>query len=426
LMLPAAVLGVLVQIVIRAARKAGRILAKGLSFVIELSRIQFLFDRLRTLIAHPSHDVAGMRLFGLMEEAEIGLMHALIRDEKDILAWYCSTPFWPYFNRVAAPRLICVPDIVPADFPGGFTLTGGKTGFDAFRQIEAVIAGGDHFVTYSDHVKWHTLVDRWQVDPDSVDVVPHGASRLDEAISVSGWDDDRAATDALCRNLFRNALGKAVGNRFAPFFGSGEVKFLFYASQFRPNKNVVTLLRAFDHLLKQRYRGYKLVLTGDPKRVPEIAGFIREHNLENDVLCLNGLSVQELAACYRLTDLAINPSLSEGGFPFTFTEAISVGTPVVMARIPVTAEIIGELEFYSDMSFDPYDWRDMADRIEWALDHRDALYARQRAFYGAVLIKRSWRRMVDDYILILERISASPRQRDEDTSSPRLRVTNSQ
>jgi len=47
-----------------------------------------------------------------------------------------------------------------------------------------------------------------------------------------------------------------------------------------------------------------------------------------------------IAACYKLADLAVNPSLSEGGFPFTFTEALSVGTPVVMARIPVTEEII--------------------------------------------------------------------------------------
>ncbi|MFD2884495.1 glycosyltransferase [Pseudomonas lini] len=68
--------------------------------------------------------------------------------------------------------------------------------------------------------------------------------------------------------------------------------------------------------------------------------FISEHGLQNDVLCLYGLSIQELAACYKLADLAVNPSLSEGGCPFTFTEALSVGTPVVMARIAVTEEIL--------------------------------------------------------------------------------------
>ena len=44
------------------------------------------------------------------------------------------------------------------------------------------------------------------------------------------------------------------------------------------------------------------------------------------------------------------------------------------------------------MTFDPYDWRSMADRIEWALDNRAALFARQHAFYESVLAKRSWGR----------------------------------
>jgi glycosyltransferase involved in cell wall biosynthesis len=69
------------------------------------------------------------------------------------------------------------------------------------------------------------------------------------------------------------------------------------------------------HLLKKRYRGYKLILTGDPGNMQAILDFIREHNIENDVLCLNGLSPQQLAACYRLADLAVNPSLSGVGFP---------------------------------------------------------------------------------------------------------------
>ena len=90
--------------------------------------------------------------------------------------------------------------------------------------------------------------------------------------------------------------------------------------------------------------------------LPEIAQFIHKHNLQNDVLCLHDLSAQELAACYRLADLAVNPSLSEGGCPFTLTEALSVGTPVVMARIAVTEEVVTDPELQSLMLFDPYDW----------------------------------------------------------------------
>ncbi|MGQ9557259.1 MAG: glycosyltransferase, partial [Desulfurispora sp.] len=184
----------------------------------------------------------------------------------------------------------------------------------------------------------------------------------------------------------------------------------FYASQFRPNKNVVNLLRAYNYLLKQRYIKQKLILTGNPSVLPEIERFISEHNLENDVLCLHGLTAQELAACYYLADLAVNPSLFEGGVPFTFAEAVSVGTPVVMARIPVTEEILSDPELSTETLFNPFDWRDMAAKIEWALENRHLLYAKQRKFYDEVLAKRTWAEVVDEYIEILDRIAQSGKE----------------
>ncbi len=147
-----------------------------------------------------------------------------------------------------------------------------------------------------------------------------------------------------------------------------------------------------------------MILTGNPN-LQGINDFIKAHNLENDVLCLHGLSTQELAACYKLADLAVNPSLSEGGCPFTFTEALSVDTPVVMARIPVTLEVIKDPDLDKDMLFDPYDWKDMADRIEWALQNKEELLGRQKLLY-AVLEKRTWRTVVDEYVDILDLIAS--------------------
>ena len=122
------------------------------------------------------------------------------------------------------------------------------------------------------------------------------------------------------------------------------------------------------------------------------------------MLCLHGLSTQQLAACYRLADLAVNPSLSEGGCPFTLTEALSVGTPVVMARIAVTEEVVTDPELQGLMLFDPYDWEDMAARIEWALQNRQRLLERQLKLYER-LAERSWKTVVNEYVAILERIS---------------------
>lgn len=370
--------------------------------------INKLLERMSDLAAQPKQDALATRLYRLMEESEASLMSSLIEARSDIAAWYSPTAFWPHFNEISAPRLMCVPDVVLADFPVGFAPSKGGRFLGSFKQVEKAIANGQHFVTYSQNVKWETLVKRYSVNPDIVSVVPHGAFRLDELVVVSGFPDNEAATNTLCRNLFRVALSKAVNNGYASNYGSEDVRYIFYASQFRPNKNVITLLKAYEHLLKRRYIGHKLVLTGNPNLSPEVGRFIAEHNLTNDVLCLHGLSAHWLAACYRLADLAVNPSLSEGGCPFTFSEALSVGTPVVMARIPVTEEVVTDRDLQEQMLFDPYDWEDMADRIEWGLNNRHALLEKQMPLYNQ-LSRRTWRHVVDEYIEILDRISTASR-----------------
>jgi glycosyltransferase involved in cell wall biosynthesis len=333
-------------------------------------------------------------------------MHALIDARPDIVAWYCPTSFWPSVTQLARPQLICVPDVMLTDFAGGFGEIGGDRLLDTFRQIERTLSTGRHFVTYSDHVRQHTLVRRFGVAPSDVSVVRHGAVRLDPLIAVRGSPDPGAATDAFCRSLLGAALRRASVAQ-AGRLGDG-TRFLFYASQFRPNKNIPNLLRACDHLLRKRYVGCKLVLTGNPDGTPELMEQVTRLGLDEEVLFLHRLTPQELAACYRLATLAVNPSLFEGGFPFTFSEALSVGTPVVMARIPVTQEEIVDSDLDRDMLFDPYDWRDLAARIEWALANRQSLLARQQAYFQRHVAVRTWTDALDDYVVALDRVASEP------------------
>jgi glycosyltransferase involved in cell wall biosynthesis len=354
----------------------------------------------------PQDNTLTRRLYRFMEESESAQIGTEINAREDIRAWYSPTVFWPHFNKIVAPRLTCVPDIVLAEFPVGFSLANDDRFLETFSLVEKAIQGGDRFVTYSHHVKCGTLIERYQISPGAITVIPHGAHRLDSLIRVSGFANAEAASVTRCKRLFHTALNKAIGTPYPERFGDSEVRFIFYASQFRPNKNVLNLLRAFDYLLKRRFVGQKLVLTGNPNSMPDIAAYIRTHGLENDVLCLHGLTDQQLAACYRLADLAVNPSFSEGGCPFTLTEALSVGTPVVMARIAVTEEVVTDPALQRLMLFDPYDWKDMASRIEWALHNRNLLLQQQLVLYEA-LAKRSWRDVVDEHVALLDQISTA-------------------
>lgn len=339
--------------------------------------------------------------------AEIAMVAERANCAQHVSAWYCPAAFWPEFNRISKPRLICVPDIVTGEFPAGFALVTGEQFYESVRAIETTVKGGAHFITYSESVKWKTLVERYRVRPEAVRVVRHAPNRLDSWIRIAGLPYPVAASRTYCEAALLNALHKSHNAAYVAGFRNGAVKFIFYASQFRPNKNVLNLLRAYEYLLRRRYLPHKLILTGNAQDMQDIHAFIQQHQLQNDVLCLHGLSTKELATCYHLADLAVNPSLSEGGCPFTFTEALSVDTPVVMARIPVTMEVLDDPALEScGTFFDPYEWKEMAACIEAGLRDRETLLAAQKPVYNR-LAERNWRDVVDEYVAALDAIAGT-------------------
>lgn len=348
----------------------------------------------------------GRERFSLfIQENEARFLAGLADEQSDVHAWYAPAAFWPQFNLIRRPRLTCVPDVVLAEFPIPFAseAEGGERRRRVLSRIEECIAGSDHFATYSSYVKHYTLVDKFNVRPSKVHVIPHGANRLDDYVTVFGFPNNEKAAHTMAAQYFATALTKATIGRKAERFSSGHLRFLFYPSQFRPNKNVMTLLESYRLLRVQKRLPLKLILTGGGSRA--VSDFIQRNSLEDDVLCLNDLTEKELAACYKLAQIAVNPSILEGGMPFTFTEAVSVGTPIIMSDIEVTREIITDPELRAATLFDPYDWQALADKIEWALANKTSLYSLQREFYDNVLSKRTWEDVVSEHIAILDKIA---------------------
>ncbi|SDU92299.1 glycosyltransferase [Pseudomonas vancouverensis] len=368
-------------------------------------RFGVVSSRVGVAVEEPKDDAFVLRLYKRMESIESEKMLKLINAQKKVKAWYSPTAFWPEFNKISAPRLMCVPDVVLSDFPVEFSALGGDRYMQTFESVRRAIQTGQNFITYSEAIKWETLVDQYSVKPSDVTVIHHAPNMLHKWVTTRGFADLVETSKNYCWVLLSSAMRKSSNRHYASGFKNSSFKFMFYASQFRPNKNLLMLLKAYEYLLRNRFLSHKLILTGDSSKFPVVKKFIAEHGLQNDVLCLHGLSIQELAACYKLADLAVNPSLSEGGCPFTFTEALSVDTPVVMARIPVTEEILNQPEIQDTTFFDPYDWEDMARRIEWALLHREELLVQQKAIYER-LIQRTWTDVVNEHITVLDAISA--------------------
>lgn len=369
----------------------------------KFSRLFVSLKRIKKVISSPKDDGFALRLYKGMEKLESERMLTIIEGLEYVKAWYSPTAFWPAFNGITKPRLMCVPDVVLTDFPIGFSGIGGDRVLQSFSDLKSSIRDGQYYVTYSEHVKWHTLVDQYSVKASNVSVIHHAPNDLQSIVEINGFEDLDAASNNYCRSLLRSAFAKSSNTKYMSEFSNFDVDFIFYASQFRPNKNVITLLRAYKYLLREKYISHKLVLTGN-YAYEDVKGFIKSNFLENDVICLYGLTLAELAACYKLSSLAVNPSLSEGGCPFTFSEALSVGTPVVMSRIAVTEEVLNDTELQELTLFDPYDWQDMAAKIEWALSNSDQLLSLQAPHYAQLSV-RTWDDVVDEHIKVLEAIS---------------------
>ncbi len=337
----------------------------------------------------------------LMYEAELRNVHRLLEGRRDVTAWYCPTAFWPSFNRIRGPRVVCVPDFVVSLAPVAFAQLGGEPFRETIEKIERAIRGGDHFITYSQHVKHDTLVKRFGVEADRVTVVPHGANTLDNVLvaAAKGRDIDLVSAEFLASALQK---AEAIDGRLPVVRRDSPGRYLFYASQLRPHKNVATLLKAFRWLLDEGHLTHRLVMTCSPSMSVKIQELVKQLSLHDDVLFLVRLTEEELAACYRHAELAVNPTLSEGACPFTFTEALSVDTPVVMSRIPVTEEVLCERQLQAAMLFDPYDWRDMARGIRQGIENREELLAKQQAVYQ-MLSTRTWREVSSDTIRALDR-----------------------
>jgi glycosyltransferase involved in cell wall biosynthesis len=338
--------------------------------------------------------------FYKMEARETEALTKMASRDDSVRAWYCPTAFWPEFNKLTKPKLMCVPDIVVSEFPAGFALFGGSHLRFAFSKIARSVRAADNLVTYSNKIRSDVIGTNWLQKTAKVHVISHAAQDLD-LYRDHALSDEEAVAEVLLKN-FRASHLEGYASRF---------QYIFYASQFRPSKNVLTLLRSYDYLLKERNIGHKLILTGEPLAIPAIADFIDSRNLSRDVLCLQGINARQLSAFYSRADLAVNPSLSEGGMPFTFSEALSVGTPAVMADIEVTREIITDPDVAAASLFDPYDWKAMANKIEWALFNRDALYAKQRAFHDAHLARRTWHDVVAEHIALMDTIASNSDRR---------------
>jgi glycosyltransferase involved in cell wall biosynthesis len=158
---------------------------------------------------------------------------------------------------------------------------------------------------------------------------------------------------------------------------SGGRPYILCVAMDRPQKNLYTLVRAFDRL-KDRFPDHCLVMAGQlrslrnvrhhqsgrfAKQMPSTVDLVADLGLEDRVIVTGFVSDAELGALYRDASLFVLPSIFEG-FGMPAVESIAMGAPTVVSDLPVLREVTLNSANYIR---DPQNVDEFADVMAYAL-----------------------------------------------------------
>lgn len=146
-----------------------------------------------------------------------------------------------------------------------------------------------------------------------------------------------------------------------------EDEFLLFVGTVEPRKNLLTLVQAFDEILRTTTLCPQLVIAG--KRgwlVDDLFSYIKRSGIDERILFTGYVSDEDLCALYSSCRVCVYPSLYEG-FGLPPLEAMACGAPVITARIGSIIETVGQ----AARLVDPKDVRALAQTIVEVLENAD-------------------------------------------------------
>lgn len=404
---------------LRVIREAYRHPATGVSFAIGwLDRFPFGLGRrpgrlLRAWAAStktvdtPKSRAAGASKGGRPKDSDLPIippsMAALARAAAASMPVHGWLVLMPYFNAATLlpqPRAILFPDAIPVEFAAGwpddcFVEDGLWANWQA--RIRHLLADGDPVITFSNHVAQRHVSGIFGVAPERCRVVPHAPPQLAHLLPPPA----SAEIPSVSRTAAADMLRRHAADRewiYLREFPFEEVTYLVISTQDRPNKNIRVVVEALRILIQQDLLDVKLIVTAGIHPGWPLDLLLNQHGLRHDVISMSGLPADTHAALLHCAALAVHPSVFEGGrAPFPFSEAVSVGTPCIMADGPHVQELISGQPELRGAVFNPYDPEELAQLIKSALRERAALLERQTSILQT-MSRRNWGQVAAEYV----------------------------
>lgn len=138
-----------------------------------------------------------------------------------------------------------------------------------------------------------------------------------------------------------------------------EDEFLLFVGTIEPRKNLLTLVSAYEEILRTSSVRAQLVIAGrEGWLMDDLYAYIKRTGIKDSLHFTGYLSEEDLAALYSSCRVFIYPSLYEG-FGLPPLEAMACGAPVITSRIHSIMEVVGEAAHLVE----PTDAKDIAQSI---------------------------------------------------------------
>ncbi len=178
-------------------------------------------------------------------------------------------------------------------------------------------------------------------------------------------------------------------------------RFIMYAGNIKPHKNIERLIDAFALIHKRGLDDIGLLIIGsEVSKYSELRRAVHRYGLHKHVRFLGFQTETSLAMLYRLASVFVIPSLYEG-FGLSPLEALASNTPVVASNTSSLPEVLGD----AAILVNPYEASSIADGIVIALEDNDVINDLKRK--GRIRVDHfSWKRSINKVKQIYEEVGA--------------------
>ena len=218
------------------------------------------------------------------------------------------------WNAKPIKKIVTIHDLIFLRFPQYYTFFDRKIHFWKFKKATEK---ADLIIAISEQTK-RDIVEFLKIPEEKIRVVYQG-----------------------CHQAFKDHQSDEFLNSVKEKFQLPD-RFILNVGTIEPRKNLLNIVKAINET------EIPLVVVGKKtKYFNKVQNFLRKNKFENQVHFLENVSMNELAAIYKLADVFVYPSFFEG-FGIPVIEALFSKTPVITSNLSCLPEAGGKDSVYID------------------------------------------------------------------------------